>query len=152
MFNNPYHVNKQVGFISESFAGKVSASCDYKRHFSLPRAGNEGNLSSSLFSVSSSEEALVACGRPSSSLCSEPKWWWLRRETPSPGTTCCTFGPTPSMTCAASGPKSFMANSAQGPLTTSVSIWLHTSKTWNCYHRLNFELLIEWTTFECLLR
>lgn len=64
------------------------------------------------FSVWSSVLDHVAYVRPSNWLSSGPKWCCWRREMPSQGTTCCTFGPSPSRTSGALGPKSFMGSSA----------------------------------------
>lgn len=118
--NACWYVNKHVSFISASSVGTVSVLCDYRchcnvAHFSVPCGGYKRQLVILLFSASSSEAAPVACGQPLSSLWWVPKWWLLRRETPSRGTTCCTFGPSPFMTYGALGPKSFMANSALVP-------------------------------------
>lgn len=77
------------------------------------------------FSVWSSAAVRVAFGRPSSWLCWAARWWWLKKETPSPGTMCSTSGPTPFTTSGDSGPRSSTESSVLAPSTTSVSV--HTS-------------------------
>lgn len=92
----------------------------------------------------------MVCGRPLNSRWWVPKWWWLRRGTPSQGTMCCTSGHSPFMTCGASGPKSFMANSVLVPSTTSVSVRLYRNKTWRqvllvsdlCYQSISFSSFV----------
>lgn len=102
-----------------------------------------------LYSAWSLEEDPVACAQPSRWLYWVPKWWLLRRGTPSRGITSCTFGPTLFTTYEDLEPRSFMANSVLVLLTTSVSIWLLNKTTWLWHNQKKQIGKMSWVCSQC---